>query len=235
MRKIKNKLTKKQWLIWIGLLLFVLFFVWNKNLTMLLLDGDVEAVHIFLDKNIGYSLAFMALIMLIQNSFTVFPLILVITINITLFGFINGFLWSWLTSVFASAFVYYCVRYVFQDLIIEKFNTKLLDKIDTNGFAYVFQARIFPFVPTSLVNILAGLSTIRIFPYLLATATGNFLYFFILGLIPAGILSAELDEYIIWAVIVTAVFLYYVFKMVKRKRKSASSNIDALEREVKHE
>lgn len=234
MRKIINSLTKKQWLIWSSLLLFILFFVWNKDLIMLLLDGDVEAVRIFLDKNIGYSLVFMALIMLIQNSFTVFPLILVITINITLFGFINGFLWSWLTSVFASTVVYYCVRYIFQDLIIEKFNTKLLEKIDSNGFTYVFQARIFPFVPTSLVNILAGLSTIRIFPYLFATATGNFLYFFILALIPAGILSAELDEYIIWGVIVTAVFLYYVYKIVKRKRKSAPSNIDALEQEVKH-
>ena len=163
----------------------------------------------------------MFLVMVIQNSFTVFPLILVITINLNLFGFINGFLWSWFTSVLASILVFYGVRYIFQGMIIEKFNPKLIEKVDANGFAYVFQARIFPFVPTSLVNILAGLSTIRIMPFTIATAIGNFLYFFALALIPAGIIKADLNEYVVWVIILGAVLLYYLFKLLQKKRKAA--------------
>lgn len=222
MKKIINNLTKKQWLIWGGLLLFVLFFLLNKDLIKLLFNGDIEAVQIFLKKNIWYALFFLFLVMLIQNSFTVFPLILVITLNITLFGFINGFLWSWLTSIIASLIVYCCVRYIFQETIMDKFHPKLLEKLDANGFAYVFQARIFPFVPTSLVNILAGLSTIKFLPYILATTFGNFLYFFVLSLIPAGIFFADWNEYVIWIFIVAAIIVYYLIK----KKKKSIKNID---------
>jgi uncharacterized membrane protein YdjX (TVP38/TMEM64 family) len=222
MKKIINNLSKKPWLIWGGLLLFALFILLNKDLIKLLFNGDLDAVQIFLKKNMGYALFFLFLVMLIQNSITIFPLILVITLNISLFGFINGFLWSWLTSILASIIVYCCVRYIFQETIKEKFHPKLLEKLDANGFAYVFQARIFPFVPTSLVNILAGLSTIRILPYLLATTIGNFLYFFVLSLIPAGIFFADWNEYVIWIIIVVAIVLYYLLK----KKKKSIKNMD---------
>lgn len=219
MKKKKVNLSQKQWILVGGFLFLLFFFLFNQDLINILLKGDVDKAKEFLDKNIGYALFFMGLVMLIQNSFTVFPLILVITINITLFGFINGFLWSWFTSVIASIIVFYGVRYIFQSMIIHKFNTKVIEKVDVNGFAYVFQARLFPFVPTSLVNILGGLSTLRILPFTIATTVGNFIYFFVLALIPAGILSADLDEYLILGIIFVSIAVYYVFKHIKHKRK----------------
>ncbi|MFJ8066903.1 TVP38/TMEM64 family protein [Psychrobacillus sp. NPDC096426] len=221
MKKIIIKLSrKKQWLLWGSVLLLLLFFVLNQDLISLLLDGDVEKIRNFLHKNMSYAFIFMALVMLIQNSFTVFPLILVITINITLFGFWNGFLWSWFTSILSAIIVFYGTRYILQDMIIEKFNARLIEKVDSSGLAYVFQARIFPFVPTSLVNILGGLSTIRILPFSVATAIGNFFYFFVLALIPAGILKANFNEYVIWIIVLAAVLLYYFIKMIRKKRKA---------------
>lgn len=219
-----RKLTQKQWLIWIGLILFALFFFLNKELVTLLWEGKIDEVRNYLDKNEGYALFFLFLVMLIQNSFTVFPLILVITINITIFGFINGFLWSWITSVVASFIVYYCARYIFQEIIIEKLNKKLIKKIDTNGFAYVFQARIFPFVPTSIVNILAGVSTIKIIPFIIATSIGNFLYFFVLALIPAGILSGKWNTYVIWIVIFAVILFYYVIQYRLKKKNTVATD-----------
>lgn len=229
MKKIINKLSRKQWLLWSGYLFLLLFFVLNQDLIKLLLAGDVNNIRTFLHTNMNYAFIFMALVMLIQNSFTVFPLILVITINVTLFGFLNGFLWSWFTSMLSAVIVFYGARYILQDIIIEKFNPKLLEKVDASGFAYVFQARIFPFVPTSLVNILGGLSTIRMLPYIIATALGNFLYFFVLALIPAGILKANFNEYIIWVAILGVVLLYYFIKLVRKKRKDALNKVDTLD------
>ncbi|WP_313894250.1 VTT domain-containing protein [Psychrobacillus sp.] len=218
MKKVMSKLTKKQLLIVGGLLFLALFIGLNKDVFSLLLDHDVDAIHQFLNKNIWYAIMFMFTIMLIQHSFTVIPLLLVITINVTLFGFINGVLLSWITSVISSVIVFYAVRYIFQNMIIGKFNSKLIAKVDANAFAYVFQVRLFPLVPTSLINILAGLSTVRLFPFLLATALGNFLYFFILALIPAGILSSEFDEYVLLLIIFVTVLLYYVYKRAKNKK-----------------
>ncbi|SFQ33256.1 Uncharacterized membrane protein YdjX, TVP38/TMEM64 family, SNARE-associated domain [Psychrobacillus psychrotolerans] len=228
----KNKiqhLTKRQWIIWGALLLVSVFVLLNKDIVTSLLQGDIDEVQLFLERNIGYALFFMALVMIIQNSFTIFPLILVITINITLFGFINGFLWSWFTSIIASVIVLYGVRYVFQEIIIEKFNKGLIDKVDANGFAYVLQGRLFPFIPTSLINILSGLSTIRVIPFTIATAIGNFLYFFVLALIPAGILSSDVDEYVIFGVIFATILIYYLVKYLKHHKKKEKEKTEPAE------
>lgn len=218
MKEAFSNITHKNWLIWGGFLLLLVFLILNRQIITLLVNRDIKATQDFLDDNMLYAVMFMLVIMILQNSFTVFPLILVISINITLFGFINGFLWSWITSIIAAIAVFYCVRYLFQERLIEKLKPELLEKIDANGFAYVFQARIFPLVPTSLVNILAGLSTVKIWPFVLATTIGNFLYFFALALIPAGLLSEEIDETLIWVVLVGAILMYYLFKLVRKKR-----------------
>lgn len=219
MKEAIDKFTRKNWLIFSGLLLLLVFLILNRQIITLLVKRDVDAIQGFLDDNLLYALLFMLVIMILQNSFTVFPLLLVITINITLFGFFNGFLWSWISSVIAAMLVFYAVRYLFQERLIEKFKPELLKKIDANGFAYVFQARIFPLVPTSLVNILGGISTVRFWPFTIATTIGNFLYFFILALIPAGLFSEELNETVIWIVLIGAILVYYLYKFVRKKRK----------------
>lgn len=219
MKEALNKFTNKNWLIWGGFILLLVFLIMNRQIITLLVNQDIEATQDFLDDNMLHAVVFMLVIMILQNSFTVFPLLLVISINITLFGFINGFLWSWISSIIAAVAVFYSVRYLFQERLIEKFKPELLKKIDANGFSYVFQARVFPLVPTSLVNILGGLSTVRIWPFILATTIGNFLFFFALALIPAGLLSEELDEALIWGGLIGAILAYYLFKLVRKKRK----------------
>ncbi|MFC6601848.1 TVP38/TMEM64 family protein [Ectobacillus funiculus] len=116
--------------------------------------------------------------MIIQNAFTIIPLLGLITINVALFGFFNGFLWSWFTSIIAAIIIFMSVRYCFQDWVLKKINPALVTKVEQAGFMYVIQGRIFPFVPTSLVNIIAGLSSIRFTHFLLGTIIGNFVYFF---------------------------------------------------------
>jgi uncharacterized membrane protein YdjX (TVP38/TMEM64 family) len=60
---------------------------------------------------------------------------------------------------------------------------------------------------------------VRIWPFVFATTIGNFLYFFALALIPAGLLSEELDETLIWVVLIGGILAYYLFKLVRKKRK----------------
>lgn len=219
MKEAFSNITHKNWLIWGGFLLLLIFLIMNRQIITLLVNQDIEATQEFLDDNMLYAVLFMLVIMILQNSFTVFPLLLVISINITLFGFINGFIFSWISSLIAAIAVFYGVRNLFQERLIEKFKPELLKKIDANGFSYVFQARVFPLVPTSLVNILSGLSTVRFWPFILATIIGNFIYFFALSLIPAGLLSEQVNETLIWVVLIGAILAYYLFKLVRKKRK----------------
>ncbi|WP_342432988.1 VTT domain-containing protein [Neobacillus sp. FSL H8-0543] len=200
------------------LLLGISFYMLNRDLFTTLMDGDIESIKLLLGENSAYSYLFTFIIMLVQNSFTIIPLILVITINIALFGFVKGFIWSWVTSIAGSIFLFMIVRYVFQDGLIKKVSPILIEKLEQEGFLYVFQARIFPLFPTSLVNLVAGLSTIRFYPFLFGTLFGNFIYFFFLSLIPAGFISKEVNEYVLGGLVLLLFVIYYSYKKFYKRK-----------------
>jgi len=169
-------------------------------------------------ENLWITLTLTLLIMIIQNTFTIIPLILVITINYTLFGFINGFLWSWLTSIIAAVLMFYGSRYLFQDWVLPRINKDFVEKIERNGFLFIFQARIMPFIPTSLINILGGISSIPFNRFITATIFGNFLYFFLLTLIPAGLMNSQMKDFLTEAFVLIAVIMFLLYKWKRKKR-----------------
>jgi uncharacterized membrane protein YdjX (TVP38/TMEM64 family) len=64
--------------------------------------------------------------MVIQNSFTIIPLIIIITINYALFGFFNGLIWSWFTSIIAAGIWFICSRFFLNDLVQKKKKKEIL-------------------------------------------------------------------------------------------------------------
>ena len=214
-------------LLWIGY-----YFTFHHELFNTILNGDIESIKTTLMKYQWYAYLIMLVVMVLQNSFTIIPLILVITINITLFGFINGFLWSWITSIIAALLVFICVRYVFQDWVIRKFHPKTIAKVEQDGFMYVFQGRIFPFIPTSAVNIVAGLSSIGTKQFMLGTIYGNLIYFFVLALIAGGLLSPVVNEYVMGMSIFLLISVFFGLKKFnKRKSKYSELNTSSVDRQ----
>ncbi|WP_428908229.1 TVP38/TMEM64 family protein [Niallia sp. Krafla_26] len=180
-------------------------------------SGDIDSL---VKENIWLILTMTLIAMVIQNTFTVIPLILVITINYVLFGFVNGFIWSWFTSIIGSAIVFVSIRYLFRDWVTKKVDRSLLFKIEQKGFSFVFQSRIIPFIPTSLINILGGISSIHFKSFMSATSLGNFLYFFVMILIPAGLISIPSNESIVIYAILLSILLIFFFRFIKRRRKA---------------
>ena len=185
-----------------------------------IINGDYEYIKTALADSILYVYSFMLFIMIIQNSFTIIPLILVITVNISVFGFLAGFLWSWFTSVLAAIIIFLSTRYLFTDQLSSKIAPEQLRKIEEKGFAYVLIGRVFPFVPTSLINIIAGLSSISLNKFIFGTIIGNFIYFLILALIPAGLYSSGVNEFMIGTIIILLVAACYVSAKLRVKMKT---------------
>ena len=79
MKETINKFIPKNWLIWCGLFLLLIFLILNRQIITLLVEQDVVAIEDFLDNNLLYAYLFLLTIMIIQNSFTIFPLVLVIS------------------------------------------------------------------------------------------------------------------------------------------------------------
>jgi len=203
----------------IGLLVIAIFIYSNAELFTLVWKSDLDSVIGILKENLWLTFIVTFVLMFVQNSFTIIPLILLLTINVTIFGFIYGYLWSWFTSVVASGFIFFAVRNWFQELLLKKIGEKWKETVVEHGFMYVFTGRIFPLIPTSLINLAAGASTVTFKDFLLATALGNLIYFFFLSLIPYGLLSVEMNQYTLAALALLFLLFFIIYKRAKKKKK----------------
>lgn len=205
-----------------GIILIIFLVIHNTETFRLLRNGDLDSIIMSLKDTTFSKFFFTFIIMVIQNSFTIIPLIIIITINYALFGFFNGLVWSWLTSIIAAGIWFFGSRYFFNDWVQKKTNPELLSKMEQNGLLFVFQARIIPFVPTSLINILSGLSSIKFKHFMIGTMFGNLIFFFVLSLIPAGLMEGNMEQNILLGialVLVGVVVLYRVKKKQKRRKE----------------
>ncbi|MBT2647082.1 TVP38/TMEM64 family protein [Bacillus sp. ISL-34] len=203
----------------IGLLVIAIFIYSNAELFTLVWKSDLDSVISILKENLLLTFIVTFVLMFVQNSFTIIPLILLLTINVTIFGFIYGYLWSWFTSVVASGFIFYATRNWFQELLLKKLGEKWQETVVEHGFMYVFTGRIFPLIPTSLINLAAGVSTVTFKDFLLATALGNLIYFFFLSLIPYGLLSVEMNQYTLAVLALLFLLFFIIYKRAKKKKK----------------
>jgi uncharacterized membrane protein YdjX (TVP38/TMEM64 family) len=196
--------------------LFILFFRYT-DILQAIRQGEIDSVTSVFKDNITYALIVSLFIMIIQNSFTVIPLILVITLNFYSFGFFYGFLWSWLSSVIAAMIIFLAIRFWFQDFVHSKVKNHqdMLDKIEHKGMRYVIYGRVFPFFPTSILNIIAGVSNISLRPFTIGTAIGNFFYFFVLALIPYGVFSTNINPLALIVIILLITGIFYYFNRKK--------------------
>ncbi|MBJ6360325.1 TVP38/TMEM64 family protein [Paenibacillus sp. GCM10012307] len=198
--------------------------VWSTDLLGLIFHADIQSILELAKGNITLLLAITTILMIIQNLFTIIPLLLLISINISLFGFVYGFLWSWVSSIVGAVAAFYMIRGGFQRFILKRMSANLLEKIERNSFQAVFIGRIFPMVPTSLVNAAAGISSVPIGKFITSTMAGNFIYFFALSLIPFGLASDSISTY--GAAVIVFILLagyWYYRKRVKKRRAAVSS------------
>jgi uncharacterized membrane protein YdjX (TVP38/TMEM64 family) len=194
-------------LVWLGL---------KTETAAALLSGDAESLTKLTHGSLFLLLLITQLLMAVQNLFTLIPLIALITLNITVFGFWNGYIWSFLTSISGAALSFYMTRYWFQSLFSKYMSHKLQEAIEEKGPWFVFIGRIFPFMPTSIINIAAGMSTMSHKTFIIATILGNMPYFLVLALISRGFTSISLYYQI---PLLFSVILLFSFIKLRKKRK----------------
>ena len=221
--------------LWIKIVSFaliaaLLLVVWRSELVTGMLSGDPEAGQKVSENSRYLFLGLMLLLMVIQNLFTVIPFILLITMNVSILGFAGGYLWSWATSILAGVASFWAARYWLQDFFARWLKPSLRDRIEDNAFWVVFIGRVFPFVPTSVVNVAAGLSSVSMRPFLYATVLGNMIYIFVLALVPLGIMSVKFEPYmyVIMLLLAAASAVGWRVRRSRRKRKAAEERAGSI-------
>lgn len=171
------------------LLLFILIFILFRFLGINKESISEEKIRELAHDNIFLLLIILFGLMFLQNLLNFVPIVLVISINVSLLGLYTGYLFSLICSVIASTVIFLIIRYLFIDMKAKPKYKKYTEKIEQNGFLYVLIARLIPIMPTNIINIASGLSSIKPTHYILATIIGHALYSFVISAISFNIFN----------------------------------------------
>jgi len=111
-------------------------------------------------------------------------------------------------------------RVFFQFLQRNKNVQNLTGWVERRGFGPLFLLLCFPFTPSAIVNIVAGLSKINVYQYMLAVIGGKAVMIFILSFIGYDIVSLVKQPIRTGIVLVIIFILWYVGKHIESRMKN---------------
>lgn len=128
------------------------------------------------------------LLIVIEAFLPFLPLFVFVMANASAFGLWLGFLYSWLGACLGAFLVFFLVRRYGQRRLLSFIPKhpkvrKLMDWVDRHGFSPLFLLLCFPFTPSAVVNIVAGLSKISYAQYMLAVGIGKMVMIFTISFI----------------------------------------------------
>ncbi|MDQ0217578.1 TVP38/TMEM64 family protein [Peribacillus cavernae] len=148
------------------------------------------------------------------------PLVVFVLANASAFGLWFGFLFSWIGSVTGAMLVFFIFRKYGQKRLLrflQKYKQvqKLMNWVDRHGFGPIFLLLCFPFTPSAIVNIVAGLSKISPFQYGLAVLAGKMIMIFFISFVGYDIVSLIQQPIRTVIVLVIIFILWYVGKRIE--------------------
>lgn len=162
------------------------------------------------------------LLPLLESFVPFLPLFLFILANVNAFGFWLGFLFSWIGTCAGALLVFLLVRKYGQKRLLRfirnhKKVQKLMIWIERHGFGPLFILLCFPFTPSAIVNIVAGLSRIRVKQYFLAVVAGKLVMISTISFIGYDLKSMITHPIRTIPVAIAIFILWYVGKRVEAR------------------
>ena len=150
------------------------------------------------------------------------PLFAFVMANAGAYGLWYGFLLSWAGTVVGSYAVFLLVRKYGRNRFL-KFLTKnariqkLIKWVERNGFGPLFLFLCFPFTPSALVNLVAGMSDMKKKNYLVTLMAGKFVMIFMISYIGYDIKALFTNPIRTAIVVVVIILLWLVGKYFERR------------------
>lgn len=152
----------------------------------------------------------------------VIPLVVVVVANVNAYGVLLGITISWIGAVIGAYALFLVVRRFGRHPRLRRFvqNNRvqtLIKWVDMKGLAAILVLLCFPFSPAVVINIVAGLSNIRKYYYLVALLIGKFVMIVITGVLGYDLRAILTDPIKLILVLVCVVLLWLLGKWVEKK------------------
>lgn len=163
----------------------------------------------------------------IEAFFPFLPLFIFVVANSLAYGLLKGFLYSWLGSVLGSMTVFMIIRKLGNKKIFIKIKTqktvlKVTNWVEHHGFGPLFILLCFPFSPSSVINVVAGISKVNKLQFFLAVILGKSIMIFSIAYIGTSI-SEFAKNPVRTTIILISITIFWGFgKYLEKKIKNKS-------------
>lgn len=202
--KTANK-PKRNYARWIILIVAVLlcalyFFVppvqeFVGHAASVLASADVDSVVEYIRSFGAYAMIFSFCLMVFQSVMAPLPAFLITFANAAIFGWWQGAILSWTSSMAGAVLCFYIARGLGRDVVERFAGTGALASVEgyfeKYGSKTILVCRLLPFVSFDAVSYFAGLTPIKLLPFLIATGLGQLpatiIYSYVGGMLTGGV------------------------------------------------
>lgn len=196
----KKNLTKLYILAVLAILCLVYFLVPSVNayvnqVASVLGSANVDTVVAFIRSYGAYAMAFSFALMVFQSVLAPLPAFLITFANAAIFGWWQGAILSWTSSMAGAALCFYLARALGRDTV-EKYAGKgalasVEGYFEKYGSRTILVCRLLPFVSFDAISYFAGLTPIKFWPFFIATGVGQLpatiIYSYVGGMLTGGV------------------------------------------------
>jgi uncharacterized membrane protein YdjX (TVP38/TMEM64 family) len=153
------------------------FFIFDLKtyLSLDALKANRDSLLVFTQDHYVPNVALFIVVYILQTSFSLPGATIMTLAGGFLFGSLWGPLYINIGATTGATLAFLAARYLFHQWVERKFGDRLgpiQDGFTKNAFSYLLTLRLIPFFPFFLVNLLSGLTRVKVSTYVVATAVG---------------------------------------------------------------
>lgn len=183
---------------------------------------DIENWNYWLSQYAGFGPLPGIVLAMLESFFPPLPLFAIVAGNAAAFGLWWGALFSWIGTTLGSIIVFFLFRF-FSKKRMKEYLTRhpkakqFFHWVEKKGFTPIFVLYSFPFSPSSLVSLTAGLSSVSIPTYLTAVIMGKAVVVFIMSYIGHDIFDIIKQPWRLIPISLVIFLLWYGGKLLEKR------------------
>ena len=214
------------WILLLSGILLLILMPASRNYLLMLVDLfqtlDIEKIKTYiLSFGLLAPLASFGL-MVFQSVLAPLPAFLITFANAALFGWVYGAMLSWVSAMVGALLCFYIAKFLGRETVQKLTSKMALESVDAffekHGAYAILIARLLPFISFDVVSYAAGLTSMRLGAFIVATGLGQLpatlVYSYAGEMLSGGLQTAVYGMLILFAVTI----LVYLLKRVYRGR-----------------
>lgn len=203
---------------------------WVNNVVNMFRTGNFDDMRAFIEQYGKWAMAISFLLMVFQSIAAPLPAFFITLTNANLFGWWQGCILSWVSSMAGAALCFWIARILGRD-VVERICTKgallsIEEFFAKYGKRCILVARLLPFISFDIVSYAAGLTAMDFWGFFLATGVGQLpacvVYSYVGGMLTGGAKKMFIGLMCLFALAIVVVLIRQVYSASEKKKEEAA-------------